>query len=183
MRLILIMGILSFLSSCKEKSSDAGSNSAAKPFVIDLATFQVGDTELGDAPVETDFFAKPLQKSDVFEDDAKGIELGVKAGVLDYAFITIESFDGQFQLDGISVEVGQVSTEETVREKFGEPYWVDRSDGETIMFYEYAKGSIELQFEFPEAKTLGFVTLSRNGVLSTEEQRKSYGVDKPWPPK
>ncbi|MEP3213308.1 MAG: hypothetical protein ABJQ29_08945 [Luteolibacter sp.] len=150
---------------------------------IDLSTFEVGDTVLGERPSEADFFAVPLQKSDVFEVAANGIELGSKDGVLDYAFLTIESFNGQFRSNGEPIAVGRDSTEATIKRSFGEPYWIDRSDGEIIMFYEYAEGTIELQFEFPGSGSLGFVTLSRNGVLSTEEQRKLYGVDKPWPPK
>ena len=183
MRLILIMGLLSFLTSCKDTSPDPESDSGGGRFAIDLGTFQVGDTVLGQQPAGSDFFAKPLRKSDVFEDASKGIELGTKDGVLDYAFLTIERFDGEFRLNGASAEVSKNSTEAMIKARFGEPYWIDRSDGEMIMFYEYAAGTIELQFEFPGEGSLGFVTLSRNGVLSTEEQRKLYGVDKPWPPK
>ena len=176
------MGLLSFLTSCKD-TPPAPESEGRRPFTIDLATFQVGDTVLGRQAAESDFFASPLLKSDVFEDASQGIELGTKDGVLDYVFLTIETFDGEFRLNEASAEVSKNSTEATIKASFGEPYWIDRSDGETIMFYEYAAGTIELQFEFPGAGSLGFVTLSRNGVLSTEEQRKLYGVDKPWPPK
>ena len=65
---------------------------------------------------------------------------------------------------------------------FGEPYWIDRSDGEVILFYEYAWGSLELQFEFPEATSLRFITVAVEGILSTKKQRDRYGVTKPWPP-
>ena len=57
----------------------------------------------------------------------------------------------------------------------------DRSDGEVILFYEYQQGTVELQFEFGAGRALSFITLAMHGVLSTEEQRKAYGVTKPWP--
>jgi hypothetical protein len=50
-----------------------------------------------------------------------------------------------------------------------------------ILFYEYRAGAVELQFEFLDGKTLGFITLSSNGVLSEADQRKAYGVTQPWP--
>jgi len=173
------MGILSFFTFRKEMSH---ARNASRPFTIDLTTFQVGDTKLGERPSEMDFFAKALQKSDVFEKPTRGIELAAKDGFLDYAFLTIDNFDGQFMVGGTPVGISQDSTETTIRDRLGEPYWIDRSDGEIIMFYEYSEGSIELQFEFPDSRSLGFVTLSRDGVLSCKEQRKSYGMDKPWPP-
>lgn len=65
---------------------------------------------------------------------------------------------------------------------FGEPYWVDSSDGETIQFYIYDQGNLELQFEYTNKVNLSFITLSYQGVLFSPEQRKSYEVNKPWPP-
>ncbi|MEZ5302784.1 MAG: hypothetical protein R3F11_19430 [Verrucomicrobiales bacterium] len=124
---------------------------------------QSGRHGIGRAPFGDGLFAAPLQKSDVFEVAENGIELGTKDGVLDYAFLTIENFKGHFHWNGEPVAVGRDSREATIKKSFGEPYWIDRSDGETIMFYEYAEGTIELQFEFPDSGSLGFVTLSRGG--------------------
>lgn len=171
------MGIFSKFSSRKDESA-----TAAIPTEVDLGTFRIGDSQLGKAPMESDFFTAGLESSDTFENESSGLEVGTKDGVVDYVFLTLEKFAGTFRFDGTPLEIGTETTEMDVREQFGEPYWVDRSDGETILFYEYDAGAIELQFEFPEAEGLGFVTISRNGVLSEAEQRKSYGVDKPWPP-
>jgi hypothetical protein len=149
---------------------------------VDLKTFEIGASQLGKPPAGSDPFTKILQQSDVYKDDRIGIEIGTKEGVLDYAFLTMESFVGRFLAAGALLEIDRDSTEAQIAGCFGEPYWADRSDGEVILFYEEAEGSIEIQFEFPDGRTLGYVTLARNGVLSSKEQRRAYGVDKPWPP-
>ena len=72
-------------------------------------------------------------------------------------------------------------SENDILEEFGIPYWIDR-DEETILFYEYRAGNMEVQFEISEEGKLEFIILSVDGVLSSAEQRKAYGVDKDWPP-
>ncbi len=194
-RLLLTMGSLPLLSSCREGSPHSGGDPSpampsagsgmpsASSMEVDLGAFRVGGRALGQRPGPSDFYAAELRGSDVFEDAGNGVEIGTEAGVLDYVFLTLESFPGRLSSDGVALDVGRGSDEAAVRERFGEPYWVDRSDGEVILFYEYAAGAVELQFEFPDGGALGFITMSRDGVLSTEEQRSLYGVDKPWPPK
>ena len=176
------VGFLSFLKSKKAKTSQVGDLPSRVPLAVDLGRFKVGSSSLGELPDNDDFFSQVLHRSDVYEDPIHGVELGVENRVLGYAFISVTEFDGRFLKNGEPTEISKNSLEADVRACFGEPYWIDRSDGEVILFYEYAGGSVELQFEFPDAESLGFVTMTRNGVLSTAEQRKSYGVDKPWPP-
>jgi len=176
------MGLFSFLTSPKEKASDNIDLPELDALVIDLATFQIGNTRLGTAPTETDPFTTPLQKFGQIE-ASQGVELGTKNGMLDYAFLTLKNFKGKFASNGTPLNIDKTSTEATIKNLFGLPYWIDRSDGETIMFYLYNKGQVELQFEFPSSHSLEFITICQNGVLSCEKQRKSYGVNKPWPPK
>ncbi len=95
----------------------------------------------------------------------------------------LKAFSGKFTKSGTALDLNTKTTEAMIVELFGEPYWTDRSDGEVIMFYEYLHGTVELQFEFSDGRALSFITLSRSGVLSIEEQRKLYKVNKPWPPK
>lgn len=147
-------------------------------FVVDLASFAIGQWQLG----------KPMGESAgglphaMFNDALHGIELGTAAGVLDYGFFTLSAFKGSFAKHGEPLGLNEATTEAQVLTRFGAPYWTDRSDGETILFYEYEQGAVELQFEFPESGKLGFITLTRKGVLADEKQRAAYGCDKPWPP-
>jgi hypothetical protein len=172
------MGILSFLDSCKHKASIS-----PPPVDVDLVKFTVGHSELGKPLSQSDFFTEHLRSSDVYKDEENGFEVGTEDHVLDYIFLTLNSFSGQFLFGGTPLTAESIGTEEQIEEVFGEPYWVDRSDGEVIMFYEYNSGTIELQFEFSDGRNLTYVTIARNGVLSTEEQRRAYGVDKAWPPR
>lgn len=149
---------------------------------IDLASFRVGATMLDELPSEEDFFAPMLARQDVVKCEEHGLELNTTAGKLSCAFITLEYFSGTLLKDGVQLDLSPETTPEEVLALFGEPYWTDRRDGEVILFYEYDGGRVELQFEFPDCIHLGYITLLTDGVLSTEEQRKSYGVDKPWPP-
>lgn len=176
--LIQIMGLLSFFTAKRDKPTIAD-----MAVVIDLGAFTVGGSTIGKTPAESEFFTKALQTAGFFHSEKMGFEAGLKDGVFEYVFLTIDCFPGTFLLHGEVLPINEGTLEADVRQFFGEPYWVDRSDGETILFYEYASGTIELQFEFPEAKNLGFVTLSVDGVLSVEKQREAYGVNKAWPPK
>ena len=170
-------GFLSFFKSRREKS-----DSANRSIDIDLGTFEVGNSQIARPPAESDFFTGACLASGVYQDEKSGFEVGTKDGALDYIFLTIEKFPGRLLFNGTELAISDTTTEADICEQFGEPFLVDRSDGEIIMFYEYFSGTIELQFEFSDGKRLGFITVSQNGVLSNEEQRKSYGVEKPCPP-
>jgi len=150
--------------------------------LVDLAGFTCGGSRLGEPVNRADYFADALRKRDVFKDETNGIEVGTAKGVFDYLFVEMGRFQGQFSRGGSALVINVNTTEGDVLSLFGQPYWTDRSDGEVIMFYEYQRGDVELQFEFPSGDGLGFITLARNGVLSTEDQRIACGVTKPWPP-
>jgi hypothetical protein len=180
--LIITMGILSFFSSSKgQQKPHEGQAPAA--IAVDLKKFKIGASLLGAPIAPEDPFHAALLKQDVYKLDAQGSELGTKDGLLDYGYFNINSFKGTFSRSGDLIKVGAGTTEKDILKIFGEPYWTDRSDGEVIMFYEYQAGTIELQFEFSDGKSLSVITLARNGVLSEADQRKAYGVTKPWPPK
>jgi hypothetical protein len=156
--------------------------SQTEALVIDLRTFSCGHTRLGDIPDARDFFAHVLRTSDVCKLDHEGFEAGTKDGVLDYLFLTVGAYQGRFARQGIVVALDAATTPARIQALFGEPYWRDAKEDELVLFYEFAGGTIELQFEFPDQKALGFVTLMRNGVLADAANRRSYGVTKAWPP-
>jgi hypothetical protein len=173
----IVMGLLGLLFGCRDNSPQP------RPLTIDLATFSCGQSRLGVALSANDWFYSALGPKDTVVDARNGVELGTARDVLDYVFVTLKSFSGKFTKSGNAIDLNTKTTEAQILALFGEPYWTDRSDGEVIMFYEYQRGTIELQFEFADGRALSFITLSQNGVLATEEQRKSYKVNKPWPPK
>lgn len=175
------MGILSFFSSSKgqDKPHDQQPPTA---IIVDLKEFKIGSTALGSPIAPDDPFHAALKKAEVFQPAGQGLEVGTKDGLLDYGFFDIITFKGSFSRSGEPIKIGKDTTENDILKVFGDPYWIDRSDGEFIMFYEYRAGAVELQFEFSDGKSLSSITLSMNGVLSEAEQREAYGVTKPWPP-
>jgi hypothetical protein len=176
MRILSIMGLLSFFFGC-------GQPERPSPIVsVDLSKFSIAGSEVG-KPISADSpFARELAAANVYAPQGKGLELGSNGDLLDYAVIALDDFDGTFAMDGNLLSLDTTTTELDVRRRFGEPYWINREDSEVILFYEYQAGDIEVQYEFPDGVNLGFITISRAGVLSDPEQRKLYGVDKPWPP-
>jgi hypothetical protein len=200
-KVFLIMSLFGALTSFLQAQT--------KDLVLDLGNFTCGHSRLGMVPNPRDFFAASLAKRDVakikswgFEvglDDSngkigprdnllaiksEGFEIGTKDRLLDYYFITIKSFKGAYSYKGKRLMLDATTTPEKVQQLIGTPYWIDRSDGEIIMFYEFNRGTIELQFEFPDQKSLGYITLTRNGVLSDPKERQDcYRVTAPWPPK
>lgn len=149
---------------------------------IDLGWFQLNGVSLGEVLASVLPEEMINSPSGVFEPVDQGIEIGTEHGVFDHVFITVANFTGTLSLRGSPLTLSPHMTERDILTIFGEPYWTDRTEGETLLFYEYLLGQVELQFEFPDAQGLGFVTLMRNGVLSVAEQRTAYGVTKPWPP-
>jgi len=165
------MRLFSFLSPSKDRNMPQ-----TNPMTVDLGPFQVDAIPLGSP------FPTASAKAGVFQPKGQGVEIGCEEGNLDYGYFTLAEFKGSFTLNGQQLTLSNATSEDEILGLFGRPYWTDRSDGETILFYEYQAGTIELQFEFPDGTGLGFVTLCRNGVLSDPESRSGYGVNKPWPP-
>lgn len=149
---------------------------------IDLGTFVCGQAKLGDSLSKIEPFAQYLKDYETMNDESSGIELEIKKGKLDCVFITMAKSKAIFYKSGAAISITNRTTVADIKSIFGSPYFVDEDDGEVILFYEYDYGEVELQFEFPKRLPLGFITLMKNGILSNEDQRKSYRVTKPWPP-
>ncbi|MBI5527752.1 MAG: hypothetical protein HY897_15585 [Deltaproteobacteria bacterium] len=89
-------------------------------------------------------------------------------------------FGGPCSVRGRSVPLTPETTEKEFGEAFGEPYWRDRETDETILFYEF--GDIEWQAEFTSGRRLRLILVMTPPMLADEDQRKTYKIDKPWPP-
>lgn len=174
------MGLLSFLNTDRQNFDVSAADSRLS---VDLTKFIIGSTPLGKEPWDGDSFAKKFEKETTLKSDRSGYELGVKNGKLDHAFFTIKDFKGIFLVEEKSLLLSITTNRKEIISIFGEPYWTDIDDGEIILFYEFQENTTELQFEFPDGEHLEFITLMKGGVLSKQEQRESYGVTKPWPPK
>lgn len=175
MRTFVVMGLFSFFFGCSHPEE------AVPALSVDLLRFSVAGNEVGKPLAADSPFARQLSKASDYAPQGKGLELGTKGDLLDYAFVTLRDFKGTFVVEGNPLNLDTTTSPDDIREQFGDPYWTDQEDGEVILFYEYHGGDIEVQYEFPDGVQLGYITVAQAGVLSDPEQRKSYGVDKPWP--
>jgi hypothetical protein len=71
-------------------------------------------------------------------------------------------------------------TESEIKTIFGEPYWCDEDEDETILFYEF--GEVEWQVEIDRRIGLTAIVVLNPPLLADEAQRNSFHVTKPWPP-
>jgi hypothetical protein len=172
------MGLMNLLVGRK-----AATPSGVFALQVDLGSFKCGQTAPGARLDKSECYANSFDSKGIAKFDDAGVELRAKDGVLDYVFITLDSFTGGFFRAGLKILINNKTTPDEIISRFGPPYWTDNLDEETILFYEFQNGQIELQFEFPDKRHLGFVTLMRNGVLSKADQRKAYRVTREWPPK
>ena len=63
---------------------------------------------------------------------------------------------------------------------FGDWYWMDTDETESIAFYEYPDH--EMQIELTLSGLVKRFILTKNPLMADPNQRQSYNVDKPWPP-
>lgn len=63
---------------------------------------------------------------------------------------------------------------------FGEWYWLDSDDDESIAFYEYP--NYEMQIELTRSGAVKRFLLTKNSLMADPDTRRSYHVDKAWPP-
>jgi hypothetical protein len=89
------------------------------------------------------------------------------------------AFDGAVVANGQNRNIARL-TKEQFLEVYGESYWIDRDEDETILFYEFV--SLEWQVEFDTASRFKCITVTAEPVLAREEQRLAYQVTKQWPP-
>ena len=139
----------------------AGSSIADLAFLGRSASNEVSPLDYNDLGISIDF-----------EEDGSFSGFQV---ILDDPSQNFESYDGKLTFDGIEIDAT------VVQEHLGEPFWVDREDDETILFFEYSKHEIQVE-QSPEGRNKCLV-ITLQPLMADPGNRNDYGVDKPWPPK
>lgn len=101
----------------------------------------------------------------------------VQSDPLDQGF---QKFQGVVLLRGQRVSLSTLSPKRFVDE-YGDFYWQDRDDKESILFFEFV--GLEWQIEFSPDDHLRGITITSEPIMGVEEQRLAYGVTEPWPPR
>jgi hypothetical protein len=122
-----------------------------------------------------------------------GLGVGVSGGGIesvtlwwrDYLDRGYRAYAGTVVSDGKNLGLGPATTEAELLSVLGQPYWRDRDDSETILFYEVkdAWGRLtERQVELDEEGRLKALLVLSQPILADENQRIAYRIDKAWPP-
>lgn len=156
--------------------------------VIDLAKLTCDDLKIGaSVPLASPYGAHMADDKDepgvqIYKNEASGLEITTRDGLLDSIFISLKSFSGSFTLNETPLDLEMDTQESRVSDLLGEPWWKHVDDDlEVIDFYVRPDGT-EIQMEYPAMCQLRFITILREGILADATQRESYGVTKPWPP-
>lgn len=90
-----------------------------------------------------------------------------------------QSYRGKLLWKERPLEVKQLSRDQLL-DVFGNWYWMDTDEEESIAFYEYP--THEMQIEMTPSGLAKRIILTGNPLMADPAQRQSYNVDKPWPP-
>ncbi len=181
---------MGFISSVFDRGNPSRSwaGDYAGPLVLDIGRNTLNGAGLGD-PLERLAFlgpAKEWRPSLAWPDKGLGVDFaegrieGFLVQVSRAAGYAPENFPGTFAREGQGVELTEAAREEKIRDLLGEPYWIDRDEDEAIFFYE--SPGVERQVEFTPAGNLKALIVTCRPLLSGEEERRAYGVTRPWPP-
>ena len=183
------MGLLDTLAGNKDATRDW----AAEPglqLVLDLDRAALIGVPLG-AKYEDLFRLGPAEDPEAAKTGelrylSRGVAATVIKGKIASYFVVFsqgyEGFDaypGEARIGGKSVLLSALTTEAALLDRFGEPYWRDEDDDETLLFYE--RGEVEWQIEIDENSQLRCLTLLTPPSLADPARREAYGVTAPWP--
>lgn len=90
------------------------------------------------------------------------------------------SYSGRCHWRGRSLTFANTS-EQSILDDLGSPYWRDQDDDEIILFYEFP--TMEWQIEFDLDHTFNRIIVTSKPIMCDQRQREAYGVTRPWPPK
>jgi hypothetical protein len=158
------------------------------PIVLDLDRHRLSDIGIGDRYERFAFLGRGRWGGATIAYPERGIHLWTDANGLVSGFSLFfghpdEPREGQFsgtvrfQGDKLNLDCGR--SEHEIQDRFGEPYWRDLDDNEVILFYEFA--ACEWQIEFGTDGRLKCWIICGDPLMADNEQRRFYGVTKPWP--
>lgn len=166
-------------SSSLPHTIETDSVSIAIPENINLDTFKLGHTRVGEPVCGQDSYFSP--KGELWVKNlSEGIEVGVKNGLLEFIYLNLAKYNKPITLDGQEITLNNLTTD-AWKSLYGEAYWYDPDGNEELQFYEPVPEKIEVQAEF-ENGLLSHLLITSEPLMASEEQRYAYGVTKLWPP-
>src|SRR5436190_15645553 len=158
------------------------------PLVLDLDAHQLCGVGIGDSLERLSFLGRGKLHSSHASFPDKGLAFGC-GQELRIEEISVffghqaepdgGAFPGIFRSRNLPCPLSRETMERDLCLTFGEPYWRDQDDDETILFYEW--GDREWQVELAGDGCLKCLVIGVP-ILADLDQRAMYQVTKPWPP-
>ncbi len=161
--------------------------------VADLDRFELNGVGLGGG-VESLRFLGPSESAG-FDYPSKGLQLDVdQDGLLEGIVLALRSgaylgqakqelvreFAGRIRLGGRDRTPRELRGEFDFVAAWGEPYWRDIDEDETLLFFEFARHEVQVELTTEGVPQVLIVT--PEPLMADSAQRDRYGVTKAWPP-
>ena len=151
--------------------------------VVDLLTPSLNSIGLGAAVDEFSFLGRSTSKFKTpleFEDIGVSIDNEDDGTVSGFQIIFNDLESGFSSFPGTVLLNGTVVLPTAIVKELGDPYWRDEDEFEIVRFYEFA--TYEIQLVQTLKGDLERLIVTNDHLMGDAEQRRAYGVDKPWPP-
>ena len=167
---------------------------SGQPLAFDLDAGSLNDVELGQ-PLECVSFLGPDEDRKSFRNGefcyySLGLCLechGSEYTIEGYHIVfrdpeepRYRPFSGRVMLNGHPISLAAITLDECA-DVFGDYFWLDRDEDESIVFYEFT--GREWQLEFDDTSSLKRLVVTNRPVMADEAARKAYNVTTPWPPR
>ncbi|NNJ27523.1 hypothetical protein [Alienimonas chondri] len=95
--------------------------------------------------------------------------------------VVFEDPDGRFQAFSGRLAVGRATVRPAdLVDELGAPYWDDRDEDESVVYYEFSDYEIQLERTLEGENQRIIVT--NQPAMADADHRRRCNVDKPWPP-
>lgn len=160
--------------------------------LADLDNFELSGTGFGQEVSGLSFLGR--SDSGAFDYAGKGLRLDVEDGCLAAFTLAlrpdvylgpardadVRRFTGRLRINGRESTTDRLTTEGQFTIAWGAPYWRDVDADEILLFFEFPDGEIQVELSLEgEPRVL---LVSQEPLMADPEQRRSYGVTRPWPP-
>jgi hypothetical protein len=161
--------------------------------VADLDRFELNGVGFG-ADIEGLRFLGPSE-SKWFDYPSKGLQLDVDSGARLEGLVLalrggvylgqakpehVRQFAGRIRMNGRDWTPAELRSESDFVAAWGEPYWRDEDEDETLLFFEFDQGEVQVELSLEGVPQVLIVT--PEPLMADSAQRESYGVTKSWPP-
>jgi len=159
------------------------SRQAGVSLTVDLSKYAINSISVGADAEQFSFLGRSDSKSASplkYHDLGLSLDLMEDGTVAEFRVVFADPngqfapFRGTILVNGSAINTGRLLKE------LGACYWIDKDEYEILHFFE--SPPYEIIVEQSLQKQIRSISVTNDGLMANPEQRRLYGVDKPWPP-